>query len=466
MPKRGNWGDWAVIDLPKLAVEKASCLTCIHYIEEDGSCAKTPIIPRIDGKERWKKCKHFQLSPEYMNYSIKQQIIGVRGRDFFDEHINEVPKANVEVQEEKERGPEIENIQKEEPVINVREQVICDREKTYRIQFNVKAGKKFRAILSKYYVARQFDSSELETQFINYGCSDSVIKQGVHMCAEMSEQRINDAMNMVSKELVDAFVSVEPGEFPVELAVFFYQNGFERANNLNCKPYCEAIRAFALDYLLGNSKKMNALPVDSDTKKKLIFLDALSTLFVDSNIIGTVKYQYSVEYIVKKINNSDGRIIKNVLVYASSFEIEKDKWGYEWKGFYNGKSFLMRQIPGAELRIDEEKNEYIFSATGQEKLLPDVLERFRYSNPLPNNYFIIDKGKEAKLISVNIIMHIIEKGYDINNITVKRYCDYINGKRNNESIYLCRYIDIRTGAVIAELQEDLSILWKGDRLND
>ena len=28
-----------------------------------------------------------------MNYSIKQQIIGVRGRDFFDDHINEVPKA-------------------------------------------------------------------------------------------------------------------------------------------------------------------------------------------------------------------------------------------------------------------------------------------------------------------------------------------------------------------------------------
>lgn len=108
---------------------------------------------------------------------------------------------------------------------------------------------------------------------------------------------------MVPKELVDAFVSVEPSELPIELAVFFYQNGFEKANNLNCKPYCEAIRAFALDYLLGNSKKMSALPVDGDTKKKLILLDALSTLFVDSNIIGTVKYQYSVEHIVKKIND-------------------------------------------------------------------------------------------------------------------------------------------------------------------
>ena len=61
MPKRGNWGDWAVIDLPKLAVKKASCLTCIHYIEEDGSCAKTPIIPRIDGKERWKKMQAFSI---------------------------------------------------------------------------------------------------------------------------------------------------------------------------------------------------------------------------------------------------------------------------------------------------------------------------------------------------------------------------------------------------------------------
>lgn len=81
---------------------------------------------------------------------------------------------------------------------------------------------------------------------------------------------------MVPKELVDAFVSVEPGEFPIEL-----------------------------DYLLGNSKKMSALPVEGDTKKKLILLDALSTLFVDSNIIGTVKYQYSVEHIVKIINDSN-----------------------------------------------------------------------------------------------------------------------------------------------------------------
>lgn len=303
MPKRGNWGDWAVIDLPKLAVKKASCLTCIHYIEEDGSCAKTPIIPRIDGKEHWKKCKLFQLSPEYMNYSIKQQIIGVRGSAFFEERINEVPRENIEVQEEKERVPEIESIQ-QEPEINVREQVICDRKKTYRIQFNVKAGSKFRAILSKYYVARQFDSSELEKQFIDYGCSDSVVKEGVRRCAEISEQRINDAMDIVPKELVDAFVSVEPGEFPIELAVFFYQNGFERANNLNCKPYCEAIRAFALDYMLGNTKKMSTLPVDGDIKKKLILLDALSTLFVDSNIINPVKYQLSVEYIVKKINDS------------------------------------------------------------------------------------------------------------------------------------------------------------------
>lgn len=302
MPKRGNWGDWAVIDLPKLAIKKASCLTCIHYIEEDGSCAKTPIIPRIDGKGHWKKCKHFQLSPEYMNYSIKQQIIGVRGSAFFEEHTNYVLETRIDAQAEKEVILENESTQKEEPEINIREKVICDRNKTCKIQFNVKAGKKFRSMLSKYYIARQFDSSELETQFADYGCSDTVIKEGVSRCAEISELRINEAMDMVPKELVDAFVSVEPGEFPIELAIFFYQNGFEKANNLNCKPYCEAIRAFALDYLLGNSKKIGALSVDGDTMKKLILLDALSTLFVDSNIIGTIKYQYSVEHIVKKIN--------------------------------------------------------------------------------------------------------------------------------------------------------------------
>ena len=301
MSKRGNWGDWAVIDLPEIEIKKASCLACIHYIEEDGSCVKTPIIPRIDGKEHWKKCKLFQLSPEYMNYSVKQQIIGVRGSAFFEECINENPKANIEVQDEKEEVPEKECIKKEEKLINVREQVICDRDKICKIQFNVKTGKKFRAILSKYYIARQFDSSELETKFADYGCSDDVIKEGVYRCAVISKQRICEAMDIVPKELVDAFVSVEPGEFPIELAVFFYQNGFKTANNLNCKPYCEAIRAFALDYLLGNSKYMSTLLVDDYTKKKIILLDALSTLFVDSNIIGTVKYQYSVEYIMKRL---------------------------------------------------------------------------------------------------------------------------------------------------------------------
>lgn len=303
MQKRGNWGDWAVIDLPKLAVKKASCLTCINYIEEDGSCAKTPIIPRIDGKDHWNKCKLFQLSPEFMNYSIKQQIIGVRGSAFFEECKNDVPEVQIEKQEE--IALENESVQKEESEVSIREKVICDREKTCKIQFNVKAGKKFRGILSKYYIARKFDSSELEAQFVEYGCSDVVIKEGVRKCAEISEHRINEAIDMVTKRLVDAFVSVEPGEFPIELAVFFYENGFETANNLNCKPYCEAIRAFALDYLSGNAKQISVLSVDGDTKKKLILLDALSTLFVDSNIIGTIKYQYSVEHIVKKINNSE-----------------------------------------------------------------------------------------------------------------------------------------------------------------
>lgn len=290
MPKRGNWGDWAVIDLPKLVIKRASCLTCIHYIEEDGSCAKTPIIPRIDGKECWKRCKLFQLSPEFMNYSIKQQIINVKGSAFFEA----LQTADLVL-------PVYEKV--DEVFEDIRQKVICDRDKAYKIQFNARSAKKFRNILAQYYVSRQFDPADIERQFVEYGCTDEIIKEGVHRCIDITEKRINDALDIVPKELVDAFVSVIPSEFPIELAVFFYKNGLERANNLNCQPYCEAIRAFALDYLFGTEKNINNISADVDTKKKLILLDALSTLFVDANIISGTFYQLSVEHIVKRINN-------------------------------------------------------------------------------------------------------------------------------------------------------------------
>lgn len=303
MPKRGNWGDWVVIDLPKLVVKRASCFTCIHYIEEDGSCAKTSIIPRIDGKECWKRCKLFQLSPEFMHYSIKQQIINVKGREFFEEPQKHDLELLVYEKSDVIAVPENVVVQNEKVSEDTRQKIICDRKKTYKIQFNVKSARRFRNILAQYYAARQFDASEIEAQFVDFGCTDDIVKEGVRRCIDISDKRIKNALDIVPKELVDAFVSVVPSEFPIELAVFFYNNGLERANNLNCQPYCDAMRAFALDCLLGTQRNIGSISVDTDTKKKLILLDALTTLFVDANIISGTFYQLSVEYIVKRINN-------------------------------------------------------------------------------------------------------------------------------------------------------------------
>lgn len=82
MLKRGNWGDWAVIDLPP-QMKKVSCYTCSFYYEEDGYCIKTPIIPRGEGnKNTWKSCKYFELDPKYMTYSFMETVKRVKGDDF------------------------------------------------------------------------------------------------------------------------------------------------------------------------------------------------------------------------------------------------------------------------------------------------------------------------------------------------------------------------------------------------
>lgn len=105
MPKRGNWGDWAVIDLPPTEIKKVSCYACSFYCEEDGSCLKTPIIPREnDNKSAWKKCKHFELDSKYMTNSFIETVKRVKGNDFFlsENKESEHVKSNVDDNREQE----------------------------------------------------------------------------------------------------------------------------------------------------------------------------------------------------------------------------------------------------------------------------------------------------------------------------------------------------------------------------
>jgi hypothetical protein len=147
--------------------------------------------------------------------------------------------------------------------------------------------------------------------------------------------------------------------------------------------------------------------------------------------------------------------ISDILVYSTPFEMEKNKWGQKWIGFYNGKRFLVVLNPNAtEMVSNEIKNEYIISSTKQVKTLPDTLQKLIYSIPLSNRYFLYGKHRE---ISVEAVMMLIEKGYNINNIIMVKYCKY-----TDEDTYLCRYIDKGNGKIIARIQTDKTILWKGD----
>lgn len=83
MAKRGVWGDRMAIITPVL-YKRVTCATCAHYSHEDHSCMVSPIIPRIDGFDYWKKCKEFNLSPEYFDELHKDQVKKVKGNHFFD----------------------------------------------------------------------------------------------------------------------------------------------------------------------------------------------------------------------------------------------------------------------------------------------------------------------------------------------------------------------------------------------
>ena len=138
----------------------------------------------------------------------------------------------------------------------------------------------------------------------------------------------------------------------------------------------------------------------------------------------------------------------NRLVYATPFEMEKDKWGYKWVGICNGKRFSVIQNPyGNEVILDEEKQEYTFVTNDQRNLLPSEIIKLIWQIPLSNKYFILsDNGKE---ISIEVVLELLEKGYDISKIEMEKVDPSI----------LCRYV--MENKVIVEILQDKSILWKG-----
>lgn len=152
--------------------------------------------------------------------------------------------------------------------------------------------------------------------------------------------------------------------------------------------------------------------------------------------------------------------MENMLVHSTPFEIEKDKWGYKWLGFCYGKRFSVILNPETESYSDEENGNYILGSDSERKSLPEEIRKLTYAKPLSNDYFLLSKGKET---SIEVVMMLIERGYNIENIIKKPYLSYINGKHNGDT-YLCEYMDKKTERVIVEILDDESVLWKGDQL--
>ena len=147
--------------------------------------------------------------------------------------------------------------------------------------------------------------------------------------------------------------------------------------------------------------------------------------------------------------------MENILVYSTPFKITDKEWGHKWVGFYKGTRFKLKEVKTTEFIYSETETEIIcMFCKGNEHMLPEGLNRMRYNPALSIHYFLY-KEKE---ITFEIVMQLIEKGYNIHNIKMETPLSW----NNNEAEFLCRYIDKSNGNIIIEVKKDKSIIWKGD----
>ena len=150
--------------------------------------------------------------------------------------------------------------------------------------------------------------------------------------------------------------------------------------------------------------------------------------------------------------------MKDILVYATPYNFEKEKWGYKWIGVCNGKRFVVLLDPCiTEINFDT-KNENYLIGKNQELLLPKEIQKIIRQVPLSNRYFLMGKGKS---VSIEVVVMLIETGYCIQDIIMQNYHKFTENGINPET-YLCRYIERETGNIIAEILEDETVIWKGD----
>lgn len=78
MPKRGNWGNWAVIDVPRKRkkCDSISCEYCTSYSVNEKVCKK---MGGIDPHKEWKTCKKFYFKTKYDTIWYWNELAKLRG---------------------------------------------------------------------------------------------------------------------------------------------------------------------------------------------------------------------------------------------------------------------------------------------------------------------------------------------------------------------------------------------------
>lgn len=78
-PKKGSWGDWAVIE-PRPNKRRITCSFCSFY-QDDKSCSIHPIVVSNVGYDYWRQCSYFLLDDEHDTCSFRDLVNRVKKYD-------------------------------------------------------------------------------------------------------------------------------------------------------------------------------------------------------------------------------------------------------------------------------------------------------------------------------------------------------------------------------------------------
>lgn len=115
--------------------------------------------------------------------------------------------------------------------------------------------------------------------------------------------------------------------------------------------------------------------------------------------------------------------MEDMLVFMSPFEASKDNWGYMWVGFCDGKRFVVQGYEGAGDLFDVENGRYFFSTKDMDDRIPTKIQKLMVTPPLSSLYFMLNQYRQ---VSIEAVMQIIEKGFDIAKVERKREIYYLD----------------------------------------